>query len=162
ARWYQVPRTRSSHNFAAGTDANFGFKSGTRIIALLVSLRFRSSHKCPPRGFANFGIGTLAGSLVLVALAGCKPGFIEEREPWRHEAEERCLKSGAVKESPSVVMLPPINGPGMCGADFPLKVSALGESGAPLGYADEAARPPGDVPQNGAPAYPRQPPPQPA
>ena len=32
-----VPRTRSSHDFAAGTVANFGFKSGTRIIDLLVS-----------------------------------------------------------------------------------------------------------------------------
>ena len=38
-----VPRTRSSHEFAAGTVANFGFKNGTRIIMLLVSFRFRSS-----------------------------------------------------------------------------------------------------------------------
>src|SRR6266481_5635035 len=38
-----VPRTRSSHHFSAGTVANFGFKSGTRIIELLVSFRFRSS-----------------------------------------------------------------------------------------------------------------------
>ena len=38
-----VPRTRSSHDFSAGTVANFGFKSGTRIIELLVSSRFRSS-----------------------------------------------------------------------------------------------------------------------
>src|SRR5712671_6729940 len=30
-----VPRTRSSHDFAAGTVANFGFKSGTSIIMLL-------------------------------------------------------------------------------------------------------------------------------
>ena len=27
-----VPRTRSSHDFSAGAFANFGFKSGTRII----------------------------------------------------------------------------------------------------------------------------------
>src|SRR5262245_12135321 len=33
-----VPRTRSSHDFAATTFANLGFKSGTRIIELLVSL----------------------------------------------------------------------------------------------------------------------------
>src|SRR3979411_2400502 len=38
-----VPRIRSSHDFARGTVANFGFKSGTRIIMLLVSFRFRSS-----------------------------------------------------------------------------------------------------------------------
>ena len=43
----------------------------------------------------------------------------------------------------------------MCGADFPLKVGELGEN-APLGYADEAVRPPGDVPQAGQ-AYPRSP-----
>ena len=33
----------------------------------------------------------------------------------------------------------------MCGADFPLKVSALGESSA-LGYVDEPVRPPGSIP----------------
>ncbi len=33
-----VPRTRSSHYRAASPIANFGFKRGTRIIELLVSL----------------------------------------------------------------------------------------------------------------------------
>src|SRR6516225_1573169 len=33
-----VPRTRSSHDRAARVFANFGLKSGTRIITLLVSL----------------------------------------------------------------------------------------------------------------------------
>jgi hypothetical protein len=33
-----VPRTRSSHKFAATPIANFGFKRGARIIGLLVSL----------------------------------------------------------------------------------------------------------------------------
>ena len=33
-----VPRTRSSHKFAGRSDANFGFKSGTTRIDLLVSL----------------------------------------------------------------------------------------------------------------------------
>ena len=93
----------------------------------------------------------LVGSLALVALTGCKPTWFEEREPWRHEAEMACLKSGAVKESPSVALLGPISGPGVCGADFPLKVGALGED-APLSYADEALRPPGDVPQSGYPS----------
>src|SRR5882762_5531443 len=96
----------------------------------------------------------LVGSLVLVTLAGCTPSWMEEREPWRREAEMACLKSGTVKESPSVALLGPINGPGMCGADFPLKVAALGEQQAPLGYADEPIRPPGPVPQAGNP-YPR-------
>jgi hypothetical protein len=78
-------------------------------------------------------------------LAGCNSSWFEEREPWRHEAEVQCLKSGAVKEGTAVVMLRPISGPGVCGADFPLKVAALGESSV-LGYADEALRPPGAVP----------------
>jgi hypothetical protein len=95
----------------------------------------------------------LVGSIILGllgVLAGCSGGgFFAEREPWRHEAEVQCLNTGAVKESAGVVRIRPIRGPGMCGADFPLKVSILGESG-PLGYSDEL-RPPGDIPR-GAPS----------
>src|SRR4029077_18602415 len=40
-----VPRTRSSHDFAAGTVANFGFKSGTRIIELPVSSIPKFAHR---------------------------------------------------------------------------------------------------------------------
>src|SRR3979411_2417685 len=98
----------------------------------------------------------LVGSLVLVTLAGCTPSWMEEREPWRREAEMACLKTGTVKESPSVALLGPINGPGMCGADFPLKIAALGESQAALGYWADAVTPPGMVPQH-APAHPQQP-----
>jgi hypothetical protein len=68
-----------------------------------------------------------------------------EREPWRHEAEVACLKSGAVREGAGLVRIAPIEGPGICGADFPLKVAALGESAA-LGFADEPPRPPGAIP----------------
>ena len=90
----------------------------------------------------------LVGCVVLVTLAGCMPSWFEAREPWRHDAEEKCLAAGSVKESPSVAILKPIQGPGMCGADFPLKVAALGESAlatASLSYADDL-RPPGSVP----------------
>ena len=70
----------------------------------------------------------LVGSFVLVSLVGCGRGFFtEEREPWRAEAEIACLKSGAVKEGPDLVRIDPISGPGVCGAEFPLKVAALGE-----------------------------------
>jgi hypothetical protein len=71
--------------------------------------------------------------------------MLAEREPWRHDAEIACLNSGAVKESPTRVRISSISGPGACGADYPLRVSALGESG-PLGYTDEAPVPPGSVP----------------
>jgi len=80
----------------------------------------------------------LAGSFVLVSLAGCGRGFFSaEREPWRAEAEIACLKSGAVKENAELVRISPISGPGVCGAEYPLKVAALGESSGSLGFADD-------------------------
>lgn len=87
----------------------------------------------------------LVFSGVLVALSACgRSYFTAEREPWRREAEMACLKSGSVKESPMRVRVSAIEGPGMCGADFPIKVAALGESRV-YGYADEL-RPPGTIP----------------
>ncbi|WP_407155974.1 extensin family protein [Bradyrhizobium sp. STM 3557] len=100
----------------------------------------------------------LVGSIVLVSLAGCGRGFFQEREPWRTEAEIACLKSGAVKESAEIVRIDPISGPGMCGADFPLKVSALGEGMGSYGFADEDLHPP--APIGNQPRWPiNQPPP---
>jgi hypothetical protein len=105
----------------------------------------------------------LVGSIVLVSLAGCGRGFFQaEREPWRAEAEIACLKSGAVKEGPDLVRIDPITGPGMCGADYPLKVSALGEGMPTYGFADEDLRPPAPIgnqprwPVNQQPSYPPQ------
>jgi hypothetical protein len=87
----------------------------------------------------------LVGSFVLVSLAGCGKGFFQaEREPWRAEAEVACLKSGVVKEGPERVRVEPISGPGMCGADYPLKVAALGESSGAFGFADDL-RPPAPI-----------------
>jgi hypothetical protein len=88
----------------------------------------------------------LIGFGVLITLAGCGRGVFQyaEREPWRREAEVACLNSGTVKEGAGLVRISPIEGPGMCGADFPLKVSALGESAA-LGYGEEPVRPPGSI-----------------
>ncbi|MCA1457269.1 extensin family protein [Bradyrhizobium sp. BRP22] len=87
----------------------------------------------------------LVGSVVLVSLAGCGRGFFQaEREPWRAEAEVACLKSGAVKEGPDLVRIDPISGPGVCGAQFPLKVAALGEGSQSFGFADDL-RPPADI-----------------
>lgn len=95
----------------------------------------------------------LVGSIVLVSLAGCGRGFFQaEREPWRAEAEAACLKSGAVKEGPDLVRIDPISGPGMCGAEFPLKVAALGEASSSYGFADEELRPPGSI--GGQPRWP--------
>ncbi len=93
---------------------------------------------------------SLVSSLVLVALialAGCSHYMLAEREAWRHEAEATCLNSGAVKETPERVRITPINGPGACGMDYPLRISALGD-GALLAYDDDALRPPGDIPNS--------------
>src|SRR5262249_8878547 len=95
----------------------------------------------------------LVGSTILGllgVLAGCSGGgFFAGRVPWGHEAEGRGPNPGAVKYSGGIVRIRPIRGPGMCGADFPLRVSTLGESG-PLGYSDEL-RPPGEIPRGAAP-----------
>src|SRR4029077_8195409 len=92
------------------------------------------------RGVARY----LVGSLAVLGLAACGKMMFAEREPWRHEAEVACLKSGQVKEGALLVRVEPITGPGICGADFPLKVAAIGD-GAAIGFADEP-RPPGSVP----------------
>src|SRR5271169_3935669 len=97
----------------------------------------------------------LAGTVVLLALAGCGRSFFQgERAAWRHEAEVTCLKSGAVKLGAGVVQMQPIEGPGMCGADFPLKVALLGVSTA-MSYAADL-RPPEAIP-NASPAQLRWP-----
>src|ERR1700742_1499145 len=89
----------------------------------------------------------LVGSFVLVSLAGCGHGFFqsEEREPWRAEAEIACLKSGAVRESADLVRIDPINGPGVCGAEFPLKVAELCENNTRLSFIDGDPLPPGNI-----------------
>lgn len=99
----------------------------------------------------------LVGSFVLVSLAGCGRGFFQsaEREPWRAEAELACLKSGTVKENAELVRINPISGPGVCGAEYPLKVAALGEANGSFGFADDL-RPPGAI--GNAPRWPVSPP----
>ena len=101
---------------------------------------------------------SIAGLTLLLALAGCGRGWLQygERASWRHEAEVACLKSGAVKIGSGVVQIQPIEGPGMCGADFPLKVSALGESAPAMSYADDL-RPPGSIPNSSSSQMPRWP-----
>jgi extensin-like protein len=110
------------------------------------------------RGVRWYLVGSI-GFGVLGVLTGCSGGFFfAEREPWRREAELACLNAGAVREGPGVVRIASIRGPGVCGADYPFKVSVLGAS-SPLGYSDEL-RPPGDIPLRspGAPRWPVAPP----
>jgi hypothetical protein len=106
---------------------------------------------------------SLGGLTLLIALAGCGRGMWQygERASWRHEAEISCLKSGAVKIGTGVVQVQPIEGPGVCGADFPLKVSALGEGGVPMAYGDDL-RPPAGIPNASLASMPHWPASQPS
>ena len=102
------------------------------------------------RGVRLWIFGAIAGA-ALIALAGCGHNFYSgEREAWRGEAEVACLNSGAIKESPARVRISAITGPGICGADYPIRISALGETG-PLGYSDEPVRPPAALSSGSAP-----------
>ncbi len=100
------------------------------------------------------------GFAALLALAGCgRSGYWgAERAAWRGQAEAQCMQSGSVKLGGGVVRVAPIEGPGMCGADFPLKVAALGESNMSMGYAEAAPRPPGRVGGGSMPNWPTNPP----
>ena len=88
----------------------------------------------------------IVGSLIVVVLAGCGRSLFNyvQREAWRHDAEAACMRSGSFKENPALVRIEPIEGPGMCGADYPLKVSALGSAGV-LGFANDL-QPPAPIP----------------
>lgn len=99
--------------------------------------------------FCFLGSAVLGGVAVLSACSG--GFFFAEREPWRHEAEVQCINSGLVSEGSTVVRLSAIRGPGMCGMDFPLKVSAFDEA-VPVAFADDP-RPPGAIP-SGLPNWP--------
>jgi hypothetical protein len=99
-----------------------------------------------------------SGFVLLLGLAACGGSFpsVEEREPWRRDAEAACLQSGVVKEGPAVTRVNAIDGPGMCGIDHPLRIEGLGDQ-APLSYAEEATLRPASfgAPAKGALAAPR-------
>lgn len=65
----------------------------------------------------------LAGA---AGLAGCGKFQKAQRAPWRDQAEATCLASGQVQLSSYVSLRgKPIDGPGICGMQQPLKVTAL-------------------------------------
>ena len=91
----------------------------------------------------------LVSSLVLVALvalAGCSHYCSPSASRGGTRRKSPCLNSGAVNDTPGRVRIAAIEGPGACGIDYPLRVSALGES-APLSYDDEPV-PPGSIPNS--------------
>ncbi|WAC28826.1 extensin family protein [Ancylobacter sp. SL191] len=69
----------------------------------------------------------LVAPLVLLGLSGCKFGLFDRREPWRSEAEERCLAGGEVKPSAYIIPIREIDGAGTCGMDHPFRVLAFNQ-----------------------------------
>ncbi len=63
--------------------------------------------------------------LTVAVLAGCSDYRRVERPPWRAQAEAACLARGLVRESASVRPFHAMNGPGICGAEHPFRVTAL-------------------------------------
>ena len=61
-----MPRTRSSRTSCSKSDRELRVQRGTRIIELLVVLRFRSSQTRVPHNDANFGIGPLVPSCLRI------------------------------------------------------------------------------------------------
>lgn len=68
---------------------------------------------------------SLTIAATVVACSGLRR---EQRAEWRAQAEIACIRSGKVRETPYVKISKSINGPGVCGADYPVKVSALTSS----------------------------------
>ncbi len=73
------------------------------------------------RGLVAF----FALSLVGFGLTGCGLFRFEQREPWRSQAEEACLSQRMVQPSAYMALSSKIDGPGVCGMDYPFKISAF-------------------------------------
>ena len=91
--------------------------------AALNPLSTKSGYRLPmTRGVSWFFVAPL----VLLGLSGCKFG-LEQREPWRMEAEERCLAEGRVKPSAFIVQDRAINGAGTCGMDHAFRITGFSQ-----------------------------------
>jgi hypothetical protein len=73
------------------------------------------------RGLVAF----FALSLIGLGLTGCGLFRFEQREPWRAQAEGACLSQRLVQPSAYMALSSKIDGPGVCGMDYPFKVSAF-------------------------------------
>jgi hypothetical protein len=73
-----------------------------------------------PRGVRPY----IVAPLVALSLVGCRFG-LEEREPWRAEAEEKCVAERLVQPSEAMEPGEAVNGNGTCGMTRPFKVAAV-------------------------------------
>jgi hypothetical protein len=71
-------------------------------------------------------VAFLALTLIGLGVASCGRFQREQRAAWRDEAENACLARGEVRASAYVALRDqPINGPGTCGMQRPLRVNAF-------------------------------------
>lgn len=78
----------------------------------------------------------------VASLTACGSSYKrEQREPWRAEVEAQCLASGKVQETAGIRFTQKIAGPGVCGLDHPLRVSALEVEGNQTQFAALGAAP---------------------
>src|SRR5215510_575198 len=99
-----VSRFRSSHNIAAGSDANFGTKGTLAISTVLVPLLNPKFAIDSRQGCANFGFGALARQRPLSASSTGPPGCLIcghlRRWPAQPYAPIRFSPSAAVSAAP--------------------------------------------------------------
>ncbi len=73
----------------------------------------------------NFGISLGVVAILGLSVVGCSRYQKEQRAEWRSQAEAACIRTGKVKETAYVKIAKALEGPGSCGADHPIKVSAF-------------------------------------
>lgn len=73
----------------------------------------------------NLGVSLGFVAFVGLTVVGCSRFGKEQRAEWRSQAEMACLRAGNVRESQFVRITRTLEGPGSCGADYPIKVSAF-------------------------------------
>ena len=71
-------------------------------------------------------------ALICGCLAGC--GLFErpQRPAWRAQAEKICLAEKRIQASTYIQPADPIDGPGICGLDYPFRVTALADASVSL------------------------------
>lgn len=72
-------------------------------------------------------VALAALGLVGLSLAGCGRSRFEQREAWRSQAEEACLRSGLVRSSAYMALGGPVQGPGTCGMDHAFRITAFAQ-----------------------------------
>jgi hypothetical protein len=77
------------------------------------------------RGNGLYRVVPLVALFASLALSSCRVFDFEQREPWRAEAEEKCLAEKLVQPSAYIEPESSINGAGTCGMVHPFKVAAM-------------------------------------